>query len=388
MKAAFVQQLKCPSCGEGFNAKVFREENHEIEEGTLTCVSCGRVAPIIAGIPRILPVYLNRALVARFPDFFNRHGLNIPQQPPATECDRLNQAIFDAFTFNWIVAPSLLSRMSKAKLKSQDDPLHREDRRIFLDNVAPLDASFFQGKLGLDAGCNVGRHLYAAWENGAEMVGLDPTFAIDRARQLMLGRDRIHLIQGSIFEFPFKPVLFDFSMCFGVLHHTPDPVGGFKTIAASIKPGGAFITMLYGLDEMAYWYRLSHMRGLRALTTRIPLRATRLVCEALALAMKYGLVIPLSALVRVPLVGSVAKRFPFIYLRNDPVSSIGRNFFDRLAPPVTTFHSRSEIERWYSNTGFTDVRVSRREMNAWRTYGVRAGLEGAAGILKGNGSER
>jgi SAM-dependent methyltransferase/uncharacterized protein YbaR (Trm112 family) len=371
MERAFVQWLKCPSCGGDFGTKVFREERLDVEEGLLTCGKCGRIAPIIAGVPRILPAYLNHALVVRFPNFFHTHGITVPQDPPSNEFERLNQSIFDSFTYNWIAKKSMLRRVAKARSRIQDDPLHPEDRRFFLDNVAPLEASFFQGKLGLDAGCNTGRHLYAAWENGAEMVGLEPTFAIDRARELMRGRDGIQLVQGSIFEFPLKPALFDFSLCFGVLHHTPDPVGGFKTIAASIKPGGAFLTMVYGLDEMAYWYRMSHMRALRTFTTRIPLRATRKVCEALALIMKYGLVVPFSAVGRAPVVGSVAKRFPFMYLRHDPVLSISRNFFDRLAPPVTTYHSRSEIEKWYRDAGFINVCVSRREMNAWRAYGVR-----------------
>jgi SAM-dependent methyltransferase/uncharacterized protein YbaR (Trm112 family) len=372
MEAAFVQELQCPSCGENFDAKVFQEEGREIEEGVLTCVGCGRVAPIIAGVPRILPAYLNRALVAKFPDFFSCHGLNIPQAPPSTEFDRLNQAIFDAFTYNWDAPPSMLRLVSKAGSKSHDDPFYKEDRRFFLDNVAPLDVSFFHGKLGLDVGCNVGRYLYTARESGAEMVGLEQTFAVDRAREVTRHLDGIHLVQGSIFEFPFKCDVFDFALCFGVLHHTPDPVAGFKAIAASIKPGGAFLTMLYGLDEMAYWYRLSHMRTLRALTTRIPLRATRKVCEVLAFVMKYGLLMPLSVIGRMLGIGRWARRFPFMYLCRDPVISISRNFFDRLAPPVTTYHSRSEIEGWYQAAGFTSLRVSRREMNAWRGYGVRA----------------
>ena len=372
MDSNFVQRLQCPTCGGGFAVKVFVGDVRGIEEGILTCEGCGRVVPIVDGVPRILPPYLNRALVAKFPEFFRRHSLTLPQGPPATPFDRLNQAIFDAFNYNWVAKPSSILRLSRARPKpGGSDPLYHEDRRFFLDNVAPLDASFFKGKLGLDAGCNVGRYLYSAHECGAEMIGLEQTFAVDRARSLTRGLEGIHLVQGSIFEFPFKEKQMDFAFCFGVLHHTPDAPAAFRSVASVIKPGGACFTMLYGIEEMSLWYRLSHMRSLRALSTRLPLRATRKLCEALAATIKYGILAPLSAISGIPGIGPAAKRFPFMYLRHDPVIAISRNFFDRLAPPVSTFHTRPEIEGWYRNVGFGDIRVTRREMNAWRAYGVR-----------------
>lgn len=371
MDREFIRTLRCPGCSGDFAVKAFTGQDRRVEEGLLACDGCGRLAPIIAGVPRILPPYLNRALVSRFPDFFKSHGVRIPLAPPANRFERLNQAIFDAFGYSWTAPPSVLRRVSGGSPPHQN-PFEYEDRGVFNDNVAPADDAFFRGKLGIDVGCNMGRHVYGAYKRGSAIIGLDQTFAVDRARELLGHLEGVHLVQGSIFEFPFKPELVDFAMCFGVLHHTPNAQGGFRTIAAFVKPGGAFFTMLYGLDGMPLVYRMSHMRTLRALTTRIPLGATRKVCEGLAFVMKYGVCRPLSAISRIPGMEGTAGRFPFMHQGQEPVVAISRSFFDRLGPPVTTFHTRSEIEGWYRDAGFTDVRVSRRTVNAWRGYGVRA----------------
>jgi SAM-dependent methyltransferase/uncharacterized protein YbaR (Trm112 family) len=372
MESTLVRCLRCPSCGGDFQVKVLAEGDGDIEEGLLACAGCGRLAPIIAGVPRILPPYLNRALVSRFPEFFQAHGVRIPLAPPANRFERLNQAIFDAFGYPRTAPPSILRRVSGGG-PEHERPFEYEERGVFNDNVAPADDASFRGKLGVDVGCNLGRHVYGAHKRGAEIIGLEQTFAVDRARTLLRRIPGVHLVQGSIFEFPFKPDLVDFAMCFGVLHHTPDARGGFRTIAACVKPGGVFFTMLYGLDEMPWVYRLSHLRALRALTTRMSLRGTRKVCEGLGFVMKYGVCRPLEAISRIPGLGGTAARFPFIYLGREPVVAISRSFFDRLAPPVTTFHTRPEIEEWYREAGFAEVRVSRRSVNSWRGYGVRAG---------------
>ena len=54
------------------------------------------------------------------------------------------------------------------------------DVKNFHTQLFPQSAEFFQGKLGLDAGAGAGRHLAAALEAGAEMVGVDVSTAVFR----------------------------------------------------------------------------------------------------------------------------------------------------------------------------------------------------------------
>src|SRR4029453_13236586 len=80
----------------------------------------------------------------------------------------------------------------------------------FLNYIAPLGREFFRGKLGLDAGCGFGRHLYHAAQFGATMVGLDFSQAIFRAREITTELSNVYLEQADLQGAPLRPGSFDF----------------------------------------------------------------------------------------------------------------------------------------------------------------------------------
>ena len=57
--------------------------------------------------------------------------------------------------------------------------------------------------------------------------------------------DRAHFLQMNLFRPCFKPASFDLVISNGVLHHTSDPLLGFKSIARLVKPGGYILVGLY-----------------------------------------------------------------------------------------------------------------------------------------------
>ena len=70
MNTRLLDWLQCPWCGGTFTAEPFKDAaGGDIDEGVLRC-SCGRVFPIIRGIPRILAdaFALNPAFVSRYKD--------------------------------------------------------------------------------------------------------------------------------------------------------------------------------------------------------------------------------------------------------------------------------------------------------------------------------
>ena len=109
--------------------------------------------------------------------------------------------------------------------------------------VYPLTPADFAGKLLLDAGCGYGRYALCAAKCGAQVVGVDFSEAIYAAKHVTQSTD-VRLVRGDIINPPFQPV-FDIAMSIGVLHHLPDPLQGFKTIAALVKPGGVVVLWLY-----------------------------------------------------------------------------------------------------------------------------------------------
>ncbi|MFQ5428882.1 MAG: carbamoyltransferase N-terminal domain-containing protein [Phycisphaerae bacterium] len=74
---------------------------------------------------------------------------------------------------------------------------------------------------------------------------------------------RVRFLQMNLFKPALKPEQFDVVLCNGVLHHTSDPYGGFRSIAALVKPGGHIVIGLYNtygrllLDSRRLLFRLT-----------------------------------------------------------------------------------------------------------------------------------
>src|SRR5205807_7280139 len=66
--------------------------------------------------------------------------------------------------------------------------------------------------------------------------------------------------QASIYELPFRPGVFDFVYCIGVIQHTPDPPASLASIAKMVGPGGEIAVTIYPRKPWTklyskYWYR-------------------------------------------------------------------------------------------------------------------------------------
>jgi len=61
------------------------------------------------------------------------------------------------------------------------------------------------------------------------------------------GLSRVRFLQMNLFKPALQAEQFDVVLCNGVLHHTSDPYGGFKSIARLVRPGGYIIIGLYNL---------------------------------------------------------------------------------------------------------------------------------------------
>jgi SAM-dependent methyltransferase len=59
------------------------------------------------------------------------------------------------------------------------------------------------------------------------------------------GINNAHFVQANLFRPPFEPASFDVVISNGVLHHTSDCRGAFRSIARFVKPGGIIIVGLY-----------------------------------------------------------------------------------------------------------------------------------------------
>jgi len=199
------------------------------------------------------------------------------------------------------------------------------------------------GKLGLDVGCGAGRHLLAAVEAGAEMIGVDQSAAVDVVQQKIAAVPRAHVVQADLQALPFPRHTFDFLYSWGVLHHLREPEAAFHHVLPVLKPGGVVVVGLY----QATW-RKRLLEIPRTLTRRLPLRVARGVAWFCAFLNYYGLIVPYRFLTHI--LGP--QRMPHIHphIREYAKYSFHishTDWFDRLTAPITHWYTREEIEGWF-----------------------------------------
>jgi len=108
----------------------------------------------------------------------------------------------------------------------------------------------------LDAGCGtgVGTEYLVHLNPEATVVGIDLSAgALDVARERCQrsGANRVEFHHLSLFDVEQVPGEFDLINCVGVLHHTPDPIGGIQALAKKVAPGGFLHIFVYG--ELGRW---------------------------------------------------------------------------------------------------------------------------------------
>src|SRR5262245_59258120 len=102
----------------------------------------------------------------------------------------------------------------------------------------------------LDVGCGTGnRTIPVAKHYGvAELVGVDhsaPSLAVASQVAKEEGLDSFTPVESDVFNIPFPDGTFDVVVSWGVLHHTGDPLRGFRELVRLCKPGGYVGIYLY-----------------------------------------------------------------------------------------------------------------------------------------------
>lgn len=341
MKARLQDYLACPECGTpNLDLKVFREEGEEIIEAELDCTACGRCYWVIEGVPRMLPDALRATVRQYHPEFFARHGIQADQKPSGDDVARtlafFTRQRVELFEENAV--PEVLARFEQTL------------------NLRIPEARSFRGKFGLDAGCGEGRYCYTLARYGAEIVGMDLGNSVDWAFKRNRGNPSVHIVQGSIFQPPFRPGVFDFVMSIGVIHHLTEPRRGFAALAPLLHAGGSIHIWVYGLENMSFVYRVSHLTPLRTITRRLPPRGTYLLSVPLALTLQLFVFLPVN----------IARRFPKIRQRVDqqlldvaalPSLHKVAEVHDRIGAPVTHFLTREELQDWYREAGLEEIQI-------------------------------
>ena len=197
----------------------------EIEKGRLECARCGSSYVVTAGIPRFINT---DNYAASFGYQWN--------QFKSEQIDSING-----------------TRLSTERFYSETE----------------WTPDWLKGKWILDVGCGAGRFLDVASKNDCEVVGIDLSNATDAAKKTLAGRKNVHLVQGSIYELPFRDEVFDGVYCIGVIQHTPDPQKSWHSLPRVLKKGGRIAITAY---ELKRWTLLNAKYLIRPITKRLDKR--------------------------------------------------------------------------------------------------------------------
>jgi 2-polyprenyl-3-methyl-5-hydroxy-6-metoxy-1,4-benzoquinol methylase len=154
---------------------------------------------------------------------------------------------------------------------SSGSPISRDRLR------ASLGAALFDDLAGmrvLEVGCGAGRFTEVLVDEGATVVSVDLSSAVDANAANVPVSDQHVIAQADVVRLPLAPGQFDLVLALGMVQHTPDPDETVRRLCEQAGPGGWLVIDHYASGlvhevRAARWYR-SRM-------TRMP------VTEAMAL---------------------------------------------------------------------------------------------------------
>jgi SAM-dependent methyltransferase len=329
VKERLLQYLSCPSCAGTISLSSDKREAEEIIQGQLACSACSRSWPIVRGVPRFASL---------------------------DEVEAEKAATAAGFGWQW------------QHFTQTDDKYEQQ----FLGWIAPVAPEFFKDKIVLEGGCGKGRHTQLAAQWGArEVIGVDLSAAVETAFAATRHLPNAHIVQADIYNLPFARV-FDYAFSVGVLHHLPDPRGGFKSLASKVKPEGHISAWVYGAENNEWitrWVNPLRQRLTSRMNPSALLQLSKVPAAIMFAATKliYG---PLNRSTR----GASLARHLFYNDYLNAIAPFGWReqhtiVFDHLVAPTAFYISREEFADWWREIGAGEVVISWHNSNSWRGFG-------------------
>lgn len=321
LRPAVLALLECTVCGGTFSAASTLNSSNR----SIVCNECGRVVPVVNGIPRFI-------------------------DGPLDPVSRRTQA---SFGYEW----------------THFQDWRQSGETNFSDYFQGLDLPGLRACRVLDGGCGMGRHARQIARFAGEVAAVDFSGAIDQAARNTADVDNVDCVQADLRRLPFADGAFDFAYSLGVLHHLDDTEDALRQIVRKLRPGGRLRIYLYWKKHGWQGAILRAVTGVRVLTTRMPFPLLRIGCAFLSVVLFAMIVAPYRLLTIVgvrrhehwPLF--VYSKYPFNVLYNDQ--------FDRFSAPLEKRYDAEEVEDLLARVGLEGVEV--RACYGWLADGVKPG---------------
>ncbi len=323
MRQTLCQYLECPVCRSGLKLSAGESDGDEILDGDFTCTGCGRITPIVGGVPRFIPKDLSHDV----------------------------QHTARNFGASWKIWREI------------DDVRYRRQLLQWLPSLVPQDV---EGKTVLDAGCGKGRHLRTMAQLGAKaVIGVDLSDAVDVAFANTCNFPNVHIVQADLRALPFRRG-FDLAYSVGVLHHTPDPAASFRAVVDLVRPGGNAGCWVYGRENNGWIISLVNPVRL-CLTRHLPswmVLAISSIGSVVLFGLIYGLYVPAKLLGL-----RLFYRDYLLNLKRLGFAETRHIVYDHLIAPTAFYLRREEVQSWFDDKRFADATVSWVNCNSWSGLG-------------------
>ena len=163
----------------------------------------------------------------------------------------------NAFGIQW-------NKFQKTQLDSYSKTNISEKR---LETCFGFPLTELKDKKILEAGSGSGRFTEILLKYGAIVYSFDLSNAVEANYRNNMPNDNLTLFQADIREIPFDDEFFDFSLCIGVLQHTPNTVDSIKELNRVLKKNGMLVIDHYKFHlghffslYLVYWVLIKNLK--------------------------------------------------------------------------------------------------------------------------------
>lgn len=195
--------------------------------------------PIVDSVARLTP-----QLAKRFEKWLQPYGLTPPDDKRITDTFQDDFTV-ESFGWQWALAGDMRSEA---------------DLRMRVCDNFGIDPTIFKNKLVLDAGCGAGDQSRYLLAQGASVISIDLSDAVDvTARKLRMEPGWVG-VQGDITMLPIQDSQIDLVYCEGVLQHTRDSSRAVQELTRVAGPGGLILARHYTMrDPKGTWHNLKRI---------------------------------------------------------------------------------------------------------------------------------
>ena len=233
----------------------------------------------------------------------------------------------------------------------------KEWEQNFLSLSSPLNPKDFLGRLVVDLGCGYGRHTYFAARYGAEVIAIDNSEdAIVSVQRNTKDLCHVHIIQADGAQLPIRSQSVDRVYCYGVLHHLENSNDVLREATEILKPGGSLSLWVYGPRQ---GMTLMVNNALRGATTNMEHETLLRLSSNIARVLRVFSHTPYRWFRDVPIIKTIVSHLPVHEHHKWPFDIVVADIYDRLRIPVHQWFTQEQLQNWYLDNGYADVKVRR-----------------------------